>query len=348
MNMKYLPRDIQRWFLFLMFFCGFLISCNTESKSPHIDQAASDQEFEEIFSLGGAPIQVKVRLSNQKIELTDKLTLTLRIEHSEGVRIVPPYLSEAVYAPLLLVEKPQNDIRWSKDNQFMINQWRYQFEPIGSGDFSLRAFDLYFRLDKERAPNISDWPVYAIRVEPIPYQVVGVEIDPGDDIKDIKGLILPEINFIPLWIAIGSILIMVLCIFALSIYLANKKQQTASLEDTIDYCQIALDALDCLEQKELIQKHALDQLHTELSSILRQYLENYFQIKAQEQTTEEFISDISESKKFTGEWRDMLHQFFQLADLVKFATFEPDNSVSRGAIKNVREFVLKTGKPHGI
>ncbi len=101
-------------------------------EQPVVSQQESDSsqhEFEKVFALGGAPVQVKVQLSKQKIELTDKLTLTIIIEYSEGSLIVPPYLSEAVYAPLLLTEKPQDEVRWSDDNQFLINQWHYQFEP---------------------------------------------------------------------------------------------------------------------------------------------------------------------------------------------------------------------------
>ena len=136
--------------------------------------------------------------------------------------------------------------------------------------------------------------------------------------------------------------------FAFFLYRSRFKKEGFVEENPVDFCRQALDELDCLEQKDLIGKQAFDQLHTELSAILRRYLENYFQIKAQEQTTEEFIVEISESKQFSGEWRNMLQQFLRLADLVKFATFEPGADISRGAVRDVRSFIVKTGRQHGI
>ena len=341
-------RKTGSWSLILLLLLSIVAACKDFTVLSPGDTDSDKPEIEKIFSLGGAPVQVKVRLSQETIALTDRLKMTLLIEYSEDVRIIPPYLSEVVYAPLLLTEKPQNDVRWSQDNQFLINEWHYVFEPIESGKFTLNAFTVFFRLNQERTADIANWPIYKIRIEPIPYQVLSVELDPAADIRDIKGFMLPEYRFIPVVITAGIILILGGMGFAFFLYRSRFKKEGFVEENPVDFCRQALDELDCLEQKDLIGKQAFDQLHTELSAILRRYLENYFQIKAQEQTTEEFIVEISESKQFSGEWRNMLQQFLRLADLVKFATFEPGADISRGAVRDVRSFIVKTGRQHGI
>ena len=334
--------------IFLSFFVLGIVTACQESLSPQHDRSKGKPEVEEVFSLGGAPVQVKVGLSQEKVALTDRLTVTIRIEYTEDVRIVPPYLSEAVYAPLLLVEKPQNEVRWSQDNRFLIDEWRYVFEPTGSGEFALNAFQVFFRLNGERTPDISDWPVYTIHIDSIPYQVVGVELDPAHDIKEIKGFILPPYDTIPVIVTVGSLLLLGILLSAFFLYYSKIAKGRVAKVAPVDYCRQALEELESLDQKDLIGKQAFAQLHTELSAILRRYLENHFKIKAQEQTTDEFIVEISESKRFSGELRNMLQQFLRLADLVKFATYEPKADISRGAVEDIRAFVLKTGRPHGI
>ena len=334
--------------LILLFLLGVAAACEKPKAERPQGADPGEAEVERHFSRGGAPVQVKVRLSKERIALTDRLAMTLLIEHSEDVRIVPPFLSEAVYAPLLLIEKPRNEVRWSQDNQFLIDEWHYVFEPVESGEFAFNAFTVFFRLNGERTPDIADWPVYKIPIDPISYRVFPVELDPAEDIRDIKGFILPGYDYITVVAAIAVILILDALVFAFLLYYRRLGRKRTAAAIPMDYRQLALDELDRLERKDLIGKRAFDRLHTELSAILRRYLETCFQIKAQEQTTEEFIFEISESKRFTGEWRNMLQQFLRLADLVKFATFEPGTDVSRGAIKDVRTFIKKTGKPHGV
>jgi len=301
-------------------------------------------EVEKRFTLGGAPIEVVVGLSSASIELTDFLTITVRAEHDESVILEPPYLSESVYAPLVLVQNPRENIFWSEKQGRIIKTWTYRFEPMRSGDFHLKPFSIFFRLASEKQPKPEQWPVYKIETDDIPYNVTSVELGDQPDIRDIKDLILPAYDYRPL--AVTSVVIGVIGLMLWVGYRIRQRnrKQDLPLEVVIDYLSESLRRLDDLEAKDYISRQQYDQLHVELSAVLRYYIENRFRLRAREQTTEEFIREIHHDPHFATEQQATLQQFLGLADLVKFATYDPGSDASRDAMSTVRYFIESTRK----
>ncbi len=80
--------------------------------------------------------------------------------------------------------------------------------------------------------------------------------------------------------------------------------------------------------KERLQR-ALDLMHTpeafcvEVSSALRVYLEERFNFRAPERTTEEFLYELQASDLLTAEQKHSLENFLTNCDLVKFAKYDP-------------------------
>jgi hypothetical protein len=60
-----------------------------------------------------------------------------------------------------------------------------------------------------------------------------------------------------------------------------------------------------------------------ISDTLRGYLEERFQFRAPERTTEEFLLDLQRTSLLTQTQKDSLSEFLQRCDLVKFARYEP-------------------------
>ena len=66
-----------------------------------------------------------------------------------------------------------------------------------------------------------------------------------------------------------------------------------------------------------------NQFCTEVSNTLRLYLEERFELRAPERTTEEFLIELQNSKHLTLDQKLSLGEFLQSCDLVKFARHEP-------------------------
>lgn len=78
-----------------------------------------------------------------------------------------------------------------------------------------------------------------------------------------------------------------------------------------------------------------------VSDTLRQYLEERFEFRAPERTTEEFLHELRSTDRLTRDQKDSLGDFLQRCDLVKFARFEPNEpelrDLHRAALRLVEE-----------
>src|SRR5438876_10790103 len=67
----------------------------------------------------------------------------------------------------------------------------------------------------------------------------------------------------------------------------------------------------------------------EVSTITRIYLEERFDFRAPERTTEEFLAELQSTSLLSPDQKESLGQFLQSCDLVKFARFEPTEAALR-------------------
>jgi hypothetical protein len=66
-----------------------------------------------------------------------------------------------------------------------------------------------------------------------------------------------------------------------------------------------------------------------VSDAVRVYLEERFNLRAPERTTEEFLRDLQKTSVLTAQQKESLASFLEQCDLVKFARFEPPESLLR-------------------
>lgn len=69
---------------------------------------------------------------------------------------------------------------------------------------------------------------------------------------------------------------------------------------------------------------------TAVSDTARFYLEERFQFRAPERTTEEFLRELGGTKLLLPEQKESLGDFLESCDLVKFAKYEPGETELRG------------------
>ena len=79
-----------------------------------------------------------------------------------------------------------------------------------------------------------------------------------------------------------------------------------------------------------------------VSDALRQYLEERFNFRAPERTTEEFLYELQDTNRLTQDQKDSLGQFLCACDLVKFAKYEPTEIELRGLHTSALQLVNQT------
>ncbi len=101
----------------------------------------------------------------------------------------------------------------------------------------------------------------------------------------------------------------------------------------------ALAELAELQQSDLLAKGLTEQYYVRLTTIVRQYIENQFGIAAPKLTTEEFLDQTASSSLLDDGQRGTLRVFLSLADLVKFARFQPGHEDANQAIQRATQFI---------
>ena len=81
-----------------------------------------------------------------------------------------------------------------------------------------------------------------------------------------------------------------------------------------------------------------------MSGIVRRFIENASGVRAPEQTTEEFLREISGTAElFDDLAQQRLKRFLESADLVKFAAFQPAENDVADAYRRAERFVDAQG-----
>ncbi len=104
---------------------------------------------------------------------------------------------------------------------------------------------------------------------------------------------------------------------------------------------IAQRKLQELKVKQLWQNGAVKEYQSQLTFIVREYLENRYGIAALESTTYEILGDLKPIR-LSDEWKGKLREMLELADLVKFAKASPPESAHEKLMGYANDFVEKT------
>ena len=125
-------------------------------------------------------------------------------------------------------------------------------------------------------------------------------------------------------------------------YKGKKKEQLIYQEPEVivPAHEIALAKLSILKEKELWQNGNVKAYQSELTYIIREYLENRYEIQALESTTEEIVVMI-QNQLMKGDVIS-LKRILQVADLVKFAKATPEAELHESFMNDALGFVNKT------
>nr|WP_158974776.1 hypothetical protein [Cellulophaga sp. L1A9] len=239
------------------------------------------------------------------------------------------------FAPLEMVEAFATDTIPENGKLTLIK--KYALTQFDSGSYTLPQQKII--INNKIFPTDS----VNIYVNTIPVDTLAQQLF---DIKDIIN-VEKESSFPWFWtlIIIGAILIIVGLLY---FFIWRKKtlteEEKVALLPPYDRAMLELKKLE--NSKYLIQDE-YKQYYSELTDIVRSYLEEDVHISALESTTDQLISKL-EMLKDAGNLKleeDTIRQFkniLQTSDLVKFAKSKPDTSVAEQDRKAIENIVTKT------
>jgi len=147
------------------------------------------------------------------------------------------------------------------------------------------------------------------------------------DIRDIKGVVdVPSGNEWVFFIfaLFGVAIVVFISIWIIRRHLAKSSEKSVLIPPQPPHI-LAWNKL----QSSLDLIHDADLFCTEVSLIIRVYLEGRFDLQAPDRTTEEFLFELQTSKYLDDSHKDLLGDFLSECDLVKFAKAEPPENELR-------------------
>lgn len=181
-----------------------------------------------------------------------------------------------------------------------------------------------------------------VKTEALLLNVLTVEIDQKNDIKDIKKPLKPEFDLLDIlpWV-IGLILILIFY-FLYKKFANSEKEELPKIKitKTIPAHITALENLTKTEKKELWQKNKVKEYHSEISEIIRKYIEARFNCLALEATTQEILEEVK--NRISNENYIVLSNILSIADLAKFAKSKPNDNENVESMASAKKFVNQT------
>jgi hypothetical protein len=147
------------------------------------------------------------------------------------------------------------------------------------------------------------------------------------------------------WILLS---IVVLAAIVSAILLIKKKEPAPVVEIEpevikIPALDVALEKFSALDGQNLWQTGQLKEYHTQISYILREYLENELEISALESPTSDILKSL---RKFhlSGELTQKIKVSLSLTDLVKFAKQKPTEAENKQVLEDAKNAVIQFNK----
>ena len=139
-----------------------------------------------------------------------------------------------------------------------------------------------------------------------------------------------------LWIFAGLLILALIVLIVLKYLKREKKRIIAPWEK-------ALSAIQALLEKVRSGTAPPERSIAMLTDIVREYMERRFHLRAERQTTAEFMEDLERGKgNLSDRHRDFLRNFLTAADLVKFARLPADKTRFENAAAKAEELIRET------
>lgn len=285
-----------------------------------VNSRADATEIKKVNELG--PVKVTTTLTPENPTIGDEIQLEIKVEYPADVEVLMPEFGEALNRYSILDFVPRQHI--ADDGSIVVTQ-RYTLQPYLSGEQSITPILVEFidnRAGKKPTPDDAD--AFEILTDRIDFSVKSVlPRGAANELKPPMGkLELPrELTTSSLvWLILGGLLLIGLAI-AVWVYLRGHRKRVIRRSAY----EIARRKLDQLLSSGLPgNESGIEQFFVSISSIVRKYLEDRFDLHAPDLTTEEFLVLAAKSRELSNEHQKLLRGFLKQADLVKFAGVRAD------------------------
>lgn len=267
----------------------------------------------------------KLSLDTNSIRIGEQISLNITAKFEFDEKIFWPTFNDTITSAVEIIERSKID-SVKTDNSLTLSQ-NFIITAWDSGTYYIPP--IVFNESK--------------KTEGCLLNVQTVDVGENAEIKDIKPNIDSSYGWSDIWPFLVGILLFVIIYLLLKKYVLSKKEKRKTIKPKviIPADVVALKNLAELNKKELWQEGKIKQYHSEISEILRTYLEKRFQILALELPTFDIIKNL-EKKGVSNDNLQILTTLLERADLAKFAKSKPIDVENVQSMEQSVNFVNNT------
>jgi hypothetical protein len=287
------------------------------------------------FSLSAQKFSVKTHIDSTTMWIGNQTKLSFQVTQPKYLKVTFPAFADTLTGGLEIVGKLKVDTVLAENGNILVTQ-SYNITGFEDSLITIPSYAFASGTDTTWSNSLSLQIVQ-------PYQIDTAK----NKIKDIK----PVFNAPIYWWGIIRIVLLVLLILALLVAayfvfrkyftkknIGEKKKRQPDLPAYV----IAINKLDKVKEEKIWHKNRSKEYHTIITDIIREYIERTFDINSMEMTSEEILEQLRYLKFEQKGAYISLEQILHLADLVKFAKFEPKPDEHELSLMNSYLFVNQT------
>ena len=280
---------------------------------------------------------VSAAIDSTTLFIGDQTDLHLRATCEVGEQVQLPVIDEQLIPGIEVVDRTIIDTTTLNDGRVQYNQY-----------LTLTSFeDSLFYI--EPLPFVSgDDTVWS---ESLMLNVVQpFELDSADmAITDIKGIYRAPIwwwgflRWVLLALAIAGIGVGgYYLITYLQSRMGKREEDAVAAEPLRPAEEVALEKLDIIREQKIWQTGQVKEYHTQLTDVVREYIDRRFEVSSAEQTSDETLRAMRPLLNDKKDLYEQLRKMLTLADLVKFAKWTTTPDENELSLRSAYAFVKET------
>lgn len=263
--------------------------------------------------------QIETKIDSSSILIGDQIEFSIKsnLKDLKNWKTFTDYIGKFEIINTSSIDTVKIDDRWILNQSYTLTHW-------DSGTFFIPAITM----EEMTSDSLL---VYINTVKTIK----------EEGLKDIKEPVNTPFSFEEALPYILIFFCVILLGFLIYYYIRNKKK-TVKVEEKVEIIippfQIALNLLLKLKDKNLLKQNEVKEYHSQISEILRRYIESGLNLKAMEISSNEIISSLKQQRIETSS----IEKVFTISDLAKFAKFKPLEIENKECLEMAILFVEQT------
>jgi hypothetical protein len=269
----------------------------------------------------------------------DHIQLSLKISVPKDLNVFfPRFVADSVGENVEIISQGKIDTLSKENDAFFTVKQSVTMVIFAAGEYNFPAMPIL--LNKK-----GDTGIDSIFTNTLTLQITAPEVDMEANIKDIKDIWRFPLTFKEILPYTGGfLLICLMTAAAIFVYIRRKNKIPIfrlKPKPIVPPHIVAFERLEKLKNSQLWQQNLIKEYYSELTDILREYIEKALGIPAIEMTSEELLEKMLNEERKDEEMK-MVQEILSIADLAKFAKYQPYIDEHDKCFKLVKKFVEDT------